>query len=132
MIFAINEPKEATSLLIMYDSKTGNVQRFIQKLEMECVRISESIMIDTPYVLITYTTGFGQVPSKVQEFLENNYSNLLAVSASGNKNWGDNFARSADTISEKYGVPILSKFELSGTKADVEYFKKRVYELETY
>ncbi len=33
------------------------------------------------------------------------------------------FGASADKISAKYEVPIVSKFELSGTNNDVEYFK---------
>ena len=34
------------------------------------------------------------------------------------------FGASADKISTKYEVPIVSKFELSGTNNDVEYFKE--------
>ncbi|MGE7864569.1 class Ib ribonucleoside-diphosphate reductase assembly flavoprotein NrdI, partial [Bacillus mobilis] len=36
---------------------------------------------------------------------------------------------SADKISAKYEVPIVSKFELSGTNNDVEYFKESVVSL---
>ncbi|TKI79065.1 MULTISPECIES: class Ib ribonucleoside-diphosphate reductase assembly flavoprotein NrdI, partial [Bacillus cereus group] len=54
------------------------------------------------------------------------------VSASGNRNWGDMFGASADKISTKYEVPIVSKFELSGTNNDVEYFKERVREIATH
>ena len=39
------------------------------------------------------------------------------------------FGASADKISAKYEVPIVSKFELSGTNNDVEYFKERVRRL---
>ena len=39
------------------------------------------------------------------------------------------FGASADKISTKYEVPIVSKFELSGTNNDVEYFKERVRRL---
>ncbi|MGE7860559.1 MULTISPECIES: class Ib ribonucleoside-diphosphate reductase assembly flavoprotein NrdI, partial [Bacillus cereus group] len=39
---------------------------------------------------------------------------------------------SADKISAKYEVPIVSKFELSGTNNDVEYFKERVREIATH
>ncbi len=57
---------------------------------------------------------------------------LKGVSASGNRNWGDMFSASADKISAKYEVPIVSKFELSGTNNDVEYFKKIVREIATH
>ncbi len=36
------------------------------------------------------------------------------------------FGVSTDKISAKYEVPIVSKFELSGTNNDVEYFKENM------
>ncbi|QWG53629.1 hypothetical protein EXW28_28045 (plasmid) [Bacillus mycoides] len=63
------------------------------------------------------------------EFLERNNDKLKDVSASGNCNWGDMFGASADKISAKYEVLIVSKFELSGTNNDVEYFKEKMVSL---
>ncbi|TXK85643.1 class Ib ribonucleoside-diphosphate reductase assembly flavoprotein NrdI [Paenibacillus sp. N3.4] len=114
-------------MLIAYDSKTGNVRRFIAKLKMPAVQIEDAMKMDEPFVLVTYTTGFGQIPAKVASFLETNSSQLIGVAASGNRNWGDGFAKSADTISELYDVPVLTKFELSGTKNDVERFVQEVH-----
>lgn len=119
-------------MLIMYDSKTGNVERFIQKLDMEAIKIEPDMLIDEPFVLITYTTGFGQVPPKVMEFLENNAAFMVGVAASGNRNWGNNFGKSADTISSMYHVPVIYKFELSGTQNDVSKFKEGVMQIETH
>jgi protein involved in ribonucleotide reduction len=113
-------------MLIAYDSKTGNVRRFIDKLKMPAVQIDEAMKMDEPFVLVTYTTGFGQIPQKVASFLERNHPRMIGVAASGNRNWGDGFAKSADTISELYDVPVLTKFELSGTKNDVERFVQGV------
>ncbi|MFC5449490.1 class Ib ribonucleoside-diphosphate reductase assembly flavoprotein NrdI [Paenibacillus aestuarii] len=113
-------------MLIAYDSKTGNVRRFIAKLKMPAIQIEEAMKMDEPFVLVTYTTGFGQIPPKVAEFLESNHPQMVGVAASGNRNWGDGFAKSADRISELYDVPVLSKFELSGTKSDVERFVQGV------
>ncbi|MBW7455252.1 class Ib ribonucleoside-diphosphate reductase assembly flavoprotein NrdI [Paenibacillus sepulcri] len=113
-------------MLIAYDSRTGNVGRFIDKLAMRAVRIEGSSAIREPFVLVTYTTGFGQVPDRVLEFLQNNYSYLKGVSASGNRNWGEGFAKSADRIAQLFAVPVISKFELSGTSTDVEYFRRAV------
>lgn len=113
-------------MLVAYDSRTGNVDKFVEKLNMRSLRISEGITIEEPFVLVTYTTGFGQVPEKVQSFLERNHRYLMGVSASGNRNWGESFARSADRISQWLHVPILAKFELSGTSKDVEQFKREV------
>ncbi|GGA27154.1 class Ib ribonucleoside-diphosphate reductase assembly flavoprotein NrdI [Paenibacillus physcomitrellae] len=119
-------------MLIAYDSKTGNVRRFINKLKMQAVQIDESMTIDEPFVLVTYTTGFGQVPERVASFLQRNHDRLVGVAASGNRNWGDRFAKSADIISEKYDVPVISKFELSGTFGDAERFKQEVSRFAAY
>lgn len=113
-------------MLVAYVSRTGNVEKFVEKLNMRSVRITEGLTIQEPYVLITYTTGFGQVPEPVMHFLQNNPKHLMGVSASGNRNWGESFAKSADRISQWLKVPVLSKFELSGTAKDVELFKREV------
>lgn len=113
-------------MLVVYASKTGNVKRFAEKLEdIEVMSIYE-YDCDKPFVLLTYTDGFGEVPKEVEEFLNANHKKLIAVGASGNRNWGSNFALSANKISHKYNVPILLKFELAGGKGDVEKFKERV------
>ncbi|MCC3373941.1 class Ib ribonucleoside-diphosphate reductase assembly flavoprotein NrdI [Cohnella sp. REN36] len=113
-------------MVIAFDSKTGNVRRFIRKLNLPAVQIDEAITLEEPFVLVTYTTGFGQVPEKVASFLQRNHRHLVGVSASGNRNWGEGFARSADTISQQYGVPVIHKFELSGTQRDVDQFMREV------
>ena len=88
--------------------------------------------MDEPFVLVTYTTGFGQVPHKVDQFLQENHNMLRGVSASGNRNWGSGFAKSADTIAQTYNVPVITKFELSGTNQDMQHFVERVQTIETY
>lgn len=119
-------------MLIAYDSKTGNVRRFVHKLNMKSVEINEHTTMDEPFILVTYTTGFGQVPDKVNSFLKRNQSQLKGVSASGNRNWGQCFAKSADTISSQYNVPVVSKFELSGTATDVQRFVEGVSRIASY
>jgi len=119
-------------VLIVYDSITGNVKRFISKLQLPAVQIQNQMTIDEPYVLVTYTTGFGQIPDKVSSFLQKNSEYLIGVAASGNRNWGERFAKSADLISASYNVPVISKFELSGSKKDVEYFEQEVSRIASY
>ena len=116
---------------IVYASKTGNVRRFIEKLGMDNVQIHDSLVLSSPFILVTYTTGFGQVPESVIHFLKRNYQYLRAVAASGNKNWGYAYAKSADIIADLYEVPVLYKFELSGTQSDVHTFQERVKNFET-
>jgi protein involved in ribonucleotide reduction len=118
-------------LLVVFDSKTGNVKRFVKKLKMHTVEITDDLIIDEPFVLVTYTTGFGNVPESTVKFLKKNYKYLKGVAASGNRNWGENYAKSADLISTQYSVPIISKFELSGTNQDVERFLQEVEKLVT-
>ncbi|EJL22842.1 ribonucleoside-diphosphate reductase 2, operon protein nrdI [Brevibacillus sp. BC25] len=119
-------------MLIAFDSKTGNVRRFVNKINLPHVEINQEMVLDEPFILITYTTGFGQVPEKVATFLKRNHVNLRGVSASGNRNWGTSFAKSADTIASLYGVPVISKFELSGTGRDVEQFTSGVAAIAAY
>jgi protein involved in ribonucleotide reduction len=119
-------------MLIVYDSLTGNVQRFVDNLGMNAIKIKPGLQVNQPYVLITYTTGMGLVPPSVDAFLRDNADFLQGVAASGNKIWGYSYCKSADTIASMYSVPILSKFELSGTKKDIELFKERVQSLETH
>jgi protein involved in ribonucleotide reduction len=117
-------------LLIIYASKTGNVERFVNKLNLRSIKIKEGLIVNEPFVLITYTTGFGEVPKEVQNFLRFNRKFLKGVAASGNMNWGNKYAASADEISKKYGVPVIYKFELSGTSEDVKRFKEEVHKLD--
>lgn len=120
---------------IYYDSRTGNVKRFIHHLQnVQAVEIEEGMMATDPFILVTYTTGFGKIPDKTVSFLKTNYHLLQGVAASGNRNWGDNFAISADKIvklysTDTYNIPILLKFELSGTKKDRDIFMEKYEEL---
>ncbi len=116
---------------IVYFSKTNNVKRFCAKLPYQTLVGDEKLVCSEPYILITYTTGFGEIPNTVAKFLENadNQNNLKAVLSSGNKNWGANYAKAADLIAKKYSVPVLMKFELSGNVHDVEKFKIKYEEL---
>lgn len=116
---------------IVYSTLTGNIEKFISKLNHNNItKIEKGIRVYEPYVLIVGTINFGEVPIEVKNFLRNNYKNIIGVTGSGNRNWGKNFAVAADIISEKFSVPLLSKFELSGNTHDVDNFIKKVEELE--
>ena len=116
-------------MFVYYDSKTGNVQRFIDKIKKEkpewsFVKISGDMEILENGHLVTFTTNFGEIPDTTEKFLENenNRKYIKSVSSSGNMNWGTLFGKATDNIEEKYGIPVLMKFELSGTHVQVEYF----------
>ncbi|WP_238614540.1 class Ib ribonucleoside-diphosphate reductase assembly flavoprotein NrdI [Borrelia turcica] len=112
----------------MYASKTGNINRFIAKtglknvfrIETGCETVSE------PYVLLTYTASFGNIPPEVEKFLEHNWKLMVGIAGSGNKNWGDSFCNAVNLIRRKYDVPEILKFELAGNVHDVNDFKERI------
>ena len=116
-------------MFVYYDSKTGNVQRFIDKIKKErpewsFVKISSDMEISENGHLVTFTTNFGEIPDTTEKFLgnENNRKYIKSVSSTGNMNWGTLFGKAADKIEQTYGIPVLMKFELSGTHVQVEYF----------
>lgn len=111
---------------IYYYSIAGNIRRFLANCQLDAELLTASTIAAEPFVLVTNTLGFGEVPAPVAAFLRNNHRHLIAVASSGNRNWGANFARAADLISEQYNVPIILKFELSGTAEDAKYFTERV------
>nr|WP_300005323.1 class Ib ribonucleoside-diphosphate reductase assembly flavoprotein NrdI [Tissierella sp.] len=119
-------------IIIAYDSRTGNVDRFIKKMknklkdratagfQWEFYKIEEGMVLEEDFHFITFTTNFGEVPLKTKIFVEKNYEKMQSVSSSGNMNWGTMYGRAANRIRKDYDIPILMKFELSGTSQDVE------------
>jgi len=115
---------------IYYDSKTGNVERFMNRLKMHrdwnMMKIDDSVQIEHAGHLVTYTTGFGEVPLSTISFLNNNSHLIKSVSSSGNRNWGPNFGLAAIKIAADYHLPMLMQFELSGTMADIQQFIDKI------
>ncbi|WP_348621024.1 class Ib ribonucleoside-diphosphate reductase assembly flavoprotein NrdI [Pedobacter lusitanus] len=115
---------------IYYDSKTGNVERFVNRLKLQrdwtIQKIDEALRPLHEGHLITYTTGFGEVPLSTLRFLNENSSMIKSISSSGNKNWGANYAMAATRISAQFKLPILMQFELSGTMADIQKFIDKI------
>ncbi|MGG1103246.1 class Ib ribonucleoside-diphosphate reductase assembly flavoprotein NrdI [Bacillus subtilis] len=117
-------------MLIAYYSRTGNVRRLITKTGLPTVEISPDLTLAEPFVCVTGTYGFGQVARPVSDFLAVNSAYLAGVAASGNRNWGGNYAKAADIIAAQYGVPVVGRFELAGTDEDVRQFIERVNALD--
>uniref|UniRef100_A0A7C3DFU1 Class Ib ribonucleoside-diphosphate reductase assembly flavoprotein NrdI n=1 Tax=Meiothermus ruber TaxID=277 RepID=A0A7C3DFU1_MEIRU len=117
-------------MLIVYASKTGHVARLVARLGLKSLRIQDGReTIHEPCLLITYTTGFGEVPGEVLEFVERNRPLIVGVAASGNRNWGTGFARAADVLAERYGIHVVHKFEMSGTPSDVAIIQEAIHAL---
>ncbi|MCY8513717.1 class Ib ribonucleoside-diphosphate reductase assembly flavoprotein NrdI [Bacillus atrophaeus] len=111
-------------MIITYESKTGNVRRFVkalqQELDIETIEITDDTIITQEFIHITYTIGFGEVPERTLNFINKNKNKIRGVSVSGNKVWGDNYGLAGDKLSAKFHTPLLLKFELSGTKQDLQ------------
>ena len=118
-------------LLVYYSSPSLNTHRFVTAVGLKTRRIPISLKEDMapltePYVLVcpTYADDDGSkaVPKQVIRFLNNpeNRSLMRGVISSGNRNFGEMFAYAGVVISKKCNVPLLYKFELSGTPDDVK------------
>lgn len=116
-------------LLVVYDSLTGQCERFAQKLEMECVNILDFEASEQSILLVTRSWDFGKITDETQEFLEDNKDKVVGVAVGGNRNWGSNFGAAGDKIQQQYGIPLILKFEGSGFRKDVEFLKQWI---ETY
>lgn len=104
---------------MVYASKTGHVARFVEHLPLRSLRLRDGReRVEEPCLLVTYTTGFGQIPPEVERFAGGNWPFIQGVAASGNRNWGANFARAADLLAQRYSFPVLLKFELAGNDKD--------------
>lgn len=116
--------------LVYFSSGSGNTARFVARLGIAALRIPTSARRPMPvpksaYVLIcpTYAdgTGRGAVPKQVIRFLNDSARRSLirGVIGGGNRNFGATFGLAADVIARKCAVPLLTKFELSGTDIDL-------------
>jgi protein involved in ribonucleotide reduction len=115
---------------IIYYSLTGNIARFLSRAGIDAIPLAEVHELHDPFILVTGTFGFGEVPKPVADFLTLHHTFLRGVAVSGNKNFGQNFGKAGDTISAQYNVPLLMKFELHGNAHDSRLFIEKVAELD--
>ncbi len=127
--------------LVYFSSVSENTKRFVDKLGVKTVRIplktedAAEFVHSQDSVLVVPTYGGGNeggtVPKQVIKFLNNpeNRKHIKAVIAGGNTNFGDHFCRAGDVVAEKLGVPVLYRFEITGTPEDVNEVKERLARL---
>lgn len=102
---------------LVYASRTGNIQKLTDRISAaDTLRItSGEEAVKEDYILITYTDGVGIIPPVVEKFLDANHESCKGVAVSGNSERHPNtFCFAADKIAEKYGLPVLVKFERDG------------------
>ena len=118
-------------MIVYFSSASEYTHRFVQKVGLPAVRIplrprvEGMITIHRPKVLILPTYGAGPhtkaVPKQVIQFLniEQNRNNVVGVIGGGNTNFYGAYAIAADIVATKLNVPVLFRFEISGTPDDV-------------
>ena len=124
--------------VVYFSSVSENTKRFVDKLEAQSVRIpirtdeAAEFVHDRDSVLVVPTYGGGNdnstVPKQVIKFLNNpeNRKHIKAVIAGGNTNFGSHFGKAGDRVADKLGVPVLYRFEITGTPEDVVEVKERL------
>lgn len=122
-------PAEAD--LVYFSSVSGNTRRFVEKLDRPAAqiplrpRLEGTLRATRPFVLVVPTYGSGRrsgaVPKQVITFLNDpdNRQLLRGVIAAGNTNFGEDYCLAGPVVSAKCRVPVLYRFELLGTPADV-------------
>ena len=124
--------------VVYFSSVSENTKRFVDKLEAQSVRIpirtdeAAEFVHDRDSVLVLPTYGGGNdnstVPKQVIKLLNNpeNRKHSKAVIAAGNTNFGSHFGKAGDIVADKLGVPVLYRFEITGTPEDVIEVKERL------
>jgi len=126
--------------LVYFSSLSGNTDKFVKRLGLSTLRIPLSpkepmVYAKEPFILVTPTysdnEGNGAVPKQVIKFLNdiNNRNLMVGVIAGGNTNFGQFYGHAGTVISKKCNIPLLYKFELTGTEKDIENVQEGVARL---
>ena len=126
--------------IIYFSSLSGNTHKFVSSLNLPAKRIplspkSPAIDADKPYILFTPTyadaEGRGAVPKPVIRFLNSkaNRDLMAGVIAGGNTNFGKFYGYAGNVIAKKCKVPLLYKFELTGTNRDIINIREGITKL---
>lgn len=115
----------------VYASRTGNVESITNQLGVDSLKIEMGTeSVDEPYVLFTYTDGYGDIPAEVETFLESNNPGLIqGVVVSGDLSYGDAYCVAGDKIAEMMGVEVLYKVENDGTSDDIDQIREKLESL---
>jgi protein involved in ribonucleotide reduction len=127
--------------VVYFSSVSENTKRFVDKLGIPSFRIPIPLSEASAYthnrdsVLVVPTYGGGNdgstVPKQVVKFLNNpeNRKHIKAVIGGGNTNFGVHFCRAGEIIASKLGVPMIYRFEITGTPEEVVEAKERIQAL---
>ena len=110
-------------IVAVYDSITGQTERFCNSLGIETVDILDYEPDDRDVLLATRSQDFGKVPDSTLEFLEDYANKVVGTVVSGNRNWGANYGMAGKVIEKDFNIPLILIFEGSGFKPDRETVK---------
>lgn len=113
-----------SKMRIVYMSVVGNTRQFVKKLGLPSFELDESTVyteIKEPYVMIAPTYGI-EITELLNDFIEtgDNVSYCKGVIGGGNLNFNELYCYTADDLSLDYGMPVLHRFEFTGSDKDVE------------
>ncbi|MEC2335155.1 MULTISPECIES: class Ib ribonucleoside-diphosphate reductase assembly flavoprotein NrdI [Bacillus subtilis group] len=123
-------------MIVAYASLTGKVRNFAERLQKklpncEFIHVQKDMVINEPFVLITYTWGKGDIPKEVRLLLQNSGDKMVAVVGSGERNWGEHrFCKASIDISGHHNIPLLHNFEKMGYDSDVEIVASKIKQLQ--
>lgn len=118
-------------MVIVYDTLTGKNKIMAERFsnDFKIVDIKEVDVLNEPCFLLTRSFRYGEIPKTTEQFLEKNKP--IGVAVSGNKNWGKHlFGGAGERIQEYYNIPLILKYEVSGTKEDYLVIKEWINNLE--
>ncbi len=114
--------------MIAFASRTGNVRYIVSRLQLPAIEIAEDIKLAKPFLLFTYTDGFGDVPRSVARFMERCGKLCEGIIVSGNSNFGHRvFGAAGDALARQWQVPLVRKVDMRGFAEDYEAIR-RYYE----
>ncbi len=121
-------------MLIVYMSLVGNTRRFVEKLGLPSLEITDHnafTTVDQPYLMIVPTYEI-EVTDIMNDFIEtgDNLSYCQGVIGGGNLNFNDLFCFTAKDLAMDYDLPLLHTFEFMGNSHDVEKVKELAKEIE--
>lgn len=118
---------------VVYLSLVGNTRKFVQKLGVESLELTETTVfteMEEPYLLITPTYEI-EATDLNNDFLEtgNNKDLCKGIIGCGNRNFEGLYCFTAKDLEEDYNIPLLYTLEFMGSPKDVEEVKKLLTQL---
>lgn len=120
---------------IVFYSQTGQTRKYVTKIK-NCEKIeltpdSFEIEMTQPFLLVMPSYEENVHPIVIdtaEDFLETaqNVHYCKGIFGGGNRNFAQLFCITAKTLSKKYDLPLLHKFEFQGSCLDVEKIQEEL------